>query len=72
MSKIIYWIGVYAICSTIHDILDYKGEEFVKKTHRKMEKRYESIERNKEPIGIRPEQTRKPMNKIGFAINSDQ
>ena len=66
MYKIIYWIGIYAICSTVHDILDYKGEEFVKNSYRKMREYQRSNSKKKEPIGIHAEPARKPINRIGF------
>lgn len=66
MEKIIYWIGIYAICATVHDILDYHGEEYVKKTYRNMREHLESNSKKKEPIGIHAEPARKPRNRIGF------
>lgn len=66
MQKLIYWIGVYAICTTVHDILDYSGEEFVKKSYRRMRKYIDTNKEKKGPIGITPEPARKPINRIGF------
>ena len=60
MHKIMYWIGVYATCVFIHDGLDYCVDKY---EHEKKHK--------KEPIGIKPDPARKPINKIGFVVNSD-
>lgn len=60
MKKIIYWVGVYTICLTIHDCL------------RAAEQRYER-EKRKEVKGIRADfEERRPMNKIGFSIEAKQ
>ena len=71
MQKIIYWVGIYAICTTIHDILDYRGEEYVKKLYFDMGKHRNSKRKEKGPIGVQVDSARKPTGKIGFAIPED-
>lgn len=68
MNKIVYWIGIYAICIELHDILAVCAETI----NEKHEKHSREKEQKKRPIGVQPEPVRKPVNKIGFQINSEQ
>ena len=68
MKKIIYWIGVYAVCVFIHEGIDATHDYIAEQRKRK---EHESNDKKKGPIGIQPESARKPMNKIGFAIPID-
>lgn len=67
MNRFVYLVGVYSVCVFIHKTLDVAGRKLVEQ----LNKEPEPSRKNKEPIGVQPEKTRKPMNKIGFAINSD-
>ena len=63
MKKIVYWVGVYTICLTIHECL------------RAVEQRMDRHEREKrkEVKGIRADSEEgRPMNKIGFSIEAKQ
>ena len=74
MNKLVYWVGVYTICVAIHDFpnalhraaktLDELAREHKQGTEK-------SRSHRKEEIGIRLNNDGKPMNKIGFFIESE-
>lgn len=66
MSKIVYWIGVYSICVTIHKVVG--ATKWYLQDQNK--KNSESDQEQRETIGIQPEKVRKPVNKIGFTIDA--
>ena len=62
MNKIVYWIGVYAICVYVHEsILDF--HEFCNEKYRKYERRKDD-ELGKGKSG-------KVQNRIGFVVEGD-
>lgn len=64
MQKLIYWIGVYTVCNFIRDV----GEALVKRGIEACDKR----DKKNEIKGIRVREEHKPMNKIGFSIESSE
>lgn len=39
MNKIIYWIGIYAICATVHDAINYVSEPIDILLHKKFKEK---------------------------------
>lgn len=39
MNKIIYWIGIYAICATVHDAINYASEPIDILLHKKFKEK---------------------------------
>ena len=64
MKKIIYYVGIYAVCVNIHEGLKYVNERIGKDLENKQRQK-------KGAIGIQPTPAKKPMNKIGFQIPQD-
>ena len=63
MSKFVYWVGIYAICTfthdTIHEAVDYLVEE-----HRR--KRKVAEEKKNCSVNLTTKTTGGPIDRIGF------
>ena len=62
MYNIIYWIGIYSICTEIHDFIHWATD---KRTKEIMEV-YHNHKHKKEHIGFHADADRKIVNRIGF------
>lgn len=63
MNKIIYWIGIYAVCAFVHDSIDYWSKEFDREFHKKKSQNEDKRNRS---VNISEKKVGGPVNRIGF------
>ena len=65
--KIIYWIGIYAICATVHDAINYVSEPIDILIHKKFkEKMGKDTKPKNKSVNLSKDAVGDTIDRIGF------